>query len=137
MHTRFPLVLLLPLALVAGLVACNTKASQCSRLIEAVNHHTEQLAEGIAELAELRTKPEVVGQFEQVVDAAHSEIAVLEFADETVARFAKDYLGLLTEAKALGTALGQAEDQGEAKAKHIADWEDQIVAAVNAYCEVR
>lgn len=132
--------ILLAVSLLAPL-GCETKVSQCNKLIEVVNHHTDKLSGAIENLDKFDEDPSVAKQFVEVVDAADTEIAALELEDETVAGFAKDYRDLMTEAKKLGTGLEEAgtdmnkRNEVVANANSVVAMEDEIVQKVNTYCQ--
>lgn len=124
-----------------GLSACDSKISQCNKLIEVVNKHTTPLATSIAKLNEFDEKPEVADEFITIVETAEADIKALELQDESVAGFAKDYEALMTEAKKLGTGLKDAKDDAEKRgevvknADKVVKMEDEIVQKVNTYCQ--
>jgi UDP-N-acetylglucosamine enolpyruvyl transferase len=133
--------LLLAAAIAAGLSACDTKVSQCNKLIEVVNKHTAPLAQAISKLNEFDETPSVADDFIGIVEAAETDIKALEFKDESVAGFASDYQELMTEAKKLGTGLKEAGDDVAKRnevvtnADKVVKMEDDIVQKVNTYCQ--
>jgi hypothetical protein len=135
------LAAILGLGLGLGLSACDTKVSQCNKLIEVVNKHTTPLAQSIAKLNDFDNNPEVADEFIGVVEAAEADIKALDLKDEKVAGFAKDYEGLMVEAKKLGTGLKEAKEDAEKRsqvvenADKVVKMEDEIVEKVNTYCQ--
>jgi hypothetical protein len=141
MKTTHRLLALCTVAPLLGLFGCDTKVSQCNKLIEVVNKHTTPLAQSIAKLGEFDDDAKVADEFITVVETADSDIAGLEFKDETVAGFAKDYRDLMGEAKTLGTGLKEAGDDIQKRNDVVSDadkvvkMEDDIVQKVNTYCQ--
>src|SRR5205085_9836454 len=95
-------------ALLLSVVGCDSKISQCNRLIDVVNKHTQQLSSSIEKLADVQNNPQVADDFAKVVKTANDEISALQFTDEKIGGFAKDYLGLLTEADRVGKEMAEA-----------------------------
>jgi RNA processing factor Prp31 len=128
-----------------GLAAsgCDTKVSQCNRLIDTVNKHTQALSDAIGKLGDVDQKPEVAQEFATVVKTADEEISALEFKDEQIAGFAKEYRDLLTEADKVGKTIGDAAnakdleqlDTAMESANKVVKMEDDIVGKVNTYCQ--
>lgn len=122
---------------------CDTKVSQCNKLIDVVNKHTQQLSTSIEKLADVQTTPTVADDFAKVVKTANDEISALSFSDEKVKGFANDYIGLLAEADKVGKEMAEAAKSSNVdtlnKAVEDADklvkLEDTIVNNVNGYCQ--
>ena len=117
--------------------ACDNKVGQCNALIEVVNEHTEHLAETAGKLQE--PDPAAADAFIEAVEAADAELAALQLDDPTVAGFAKDYRGLMSEAKKLVQGVKAAGDDLEQRNElvqsiDLATMEDEIVRKVKAYC---
>ena len=141
MKTRHRLLAASVALAIVGICACDTKVSQCNKLIEIVNKHTTPLAQSIGKLNEFDDNPAVADDFITVVDTADAEIEALDFKDESVAAFAKDYRDLMTEARKLGTGLKEAGDDIPKRndvvssADAVVKLEDDIVQRVNTYCQ--
>jgi hypothetical protein len=137
--------LLIPcaVAMFLSVTACDTKVSQCNKLIDVVNKHTQALSTSIEKLAEVQNNPAVADEFAKVVKTANDEISGLEFKDEKVAGFAKEYLGLLAEADKVGKSMAEAAKTSNVdtltkavdEADKLVKLEDTIVNNVNGYCQ--
>lgn len=134
------MALLLALAATGG---CVTKVSQCNKLTDAVKRHTTALSTAIAKLGEIQSNPAVAEEFSATIAAAHADIAALEFEDERVGDFAKQYLELLGEADRVNQAMAAAAkatdraglDAAAEQAKGVVTLEESIVKGVNDYCQ--
>jgi len=137
--------LLIPcaVAMFLSVTACDTKVSQCNRLVDAVNKHTQALTTSLEKLGDVQENPQVADDFAKVVKTANDEISALEFKDEKIAGFAKEYLNLLGEADKFGKSMAEAAKTSNAdtltKATEEGDklmkLEDTIVNNVNGYCQ--
>jgi len=142
-HEHHRILPLLGLAIALGVAACDTKVNQCNKLIDVVNKHTTTLSTSIEKLADVQTNPKVADEFAATVKAATDDINALQFTDEKVTGFSKDYLDLLGQADKVGKAMSEAAKTGNVesfnKANEEADkvvkLEDTIVKNVNDYCQ--
>jgi hypothetical protein len=130
-------------AMFLSVTACDSKISQCNKLIDAVNKHTQALSTSIEKLADVQTNPAVADDFAKVVKTANDEITALEFKDEKVSGFKKEYLNLLGEADKVGKSMADAAKTNNvdtltkavAEADGLVKMEDKIVNDVNGYCQ--
>ena len=126
-----------------GAVACDKKVSECNKLVAVTQKHNPQLSGAMDRLSTIQSNPKVLDEFSAVVKAASEDIAALSLSDETVAGFAKDYLGLLEAADAFGKTLGDAARTNDvdalnlatAEGEKVAKTEAAIVESVNGYCQ--
>lgn len=134
---------LLGFAIALGTAGCDTKVNQCNKLIDVVNKHTTTLSTSIEKLADVQNNPTVADEFATTVKSATDDISALQFSDEKVQGFSKDYLELLGQADKVGKAMAEAAKSGNVesftKANEEADkvvkLEDAIVKNVNEYCQ--
>ena len=65
--------LLIPcaVAMFLSVTACDTKVSQCNKLIDVVNKHTQALSTSIEKLADVQENPQVADDFAKVVKTLH------------------------------------------------------------------
>jgi hypothetical protein len=130
-------------AMFLSLAACDTKVSQCNKLIDVVNKHTTTLSSSIEKLADVQNNPTVADDFAKVVKTANDEIAALSFSDEKISGFAKDYQNLLAEADKVGKSMADAAktanvdtlNKAVADADKLVKMEETIVNNVNGYCQ--
>lgn len=130
---------------VVGLLThgCNTKVSQCNKLIDGVKAHTTELKAAIEKLAEIQSDPTVADAFSKTIKAASDDITALEFSDEQVAGFKKQYIDLLAEAEKVTQTMSvaaeandrEALDRAAAEAERVGTLEESIVKSVNEYCQ--
>ena len=130
-------------ALLLSLAGCDTKVSQCNKLIDVVNNHTTALPATLTKLSDLQNNPQAADEFAKVVKTATDEIGALSFSDEKIAGFAKDYQTLLTDADKIGKAMAEATKTSNADtlnkisedADKLMKSEETIVTNVNGYCQ--
>lgn len=132
-------VALLTLLCTVALPGCD-KVKQCNSLIDTINSHTPKMTAATAKFAQITTNPEVVDEYEGVVQGAIDAVTALELGDEKVSGFAKRYESLLGDAKAVGAKM-KAVTADPTKMQAVATEMDDIkqtetalVAEVNTYC---
>lgn len=130
------LVTLLCTAILPG---CD-KVKQCNKLIDTINAHTPKMTAATEKFGEITSNPEVVEEYEGVVQGAIDEVKGLDLSDEKVSGFSKRYEELLTDAKAIGTDMRAAATDPTklqtvvTKAEEIRKTEETLVKEVNTYC---
>jgi len=142
-HKHHRILSAIGLVAALGIAGCDTKVNQCNKLIDVVNKHTTTLSTSIEKLADVQNNPKVADEFATTVKSATDDITALQFTDEKVAGFSKDYLELLGQADKVGKAMAEAAKSGNVesfnKANEEADkvvkLEDTIVKNVNDYCQ--
>lgn len=126
------------MSVVAG--ACDTKVSQCNRLTDTVNRHTQQLKTSLEALASDDATTATGAHYQDTLASAREEIRGLTFSDAQLQTYADRYLELLDEANHLGTLLldEQADETQRTKtmnsAKQLVKLEAGLVNDVNEYC---
>ena len=142
-HKHLSILPLLGFAIALGTAGCDTKVKQCNKLVDVVNKHTATLASSIEKLTEVQNNPAVADEFAATVKAARDDISVLQFSDEKVQAFSKDYLDLLDQADTVGKAMSEAAKSGDEasrtksneEAAKVVKLEETIVRSVNDYCQ--